>query len=42
MRDDLGLTRNASKELSGKTLDLAVGEGHEMIALQEVEDTLPE
>jgi hypothetical protein len=36
------LTCNASKELPCKTLNLAVGERHEVIALKEVEDTLSE
>lgn len=36
------LTCNASEELSGKTLNLTIGERHEMVALKEVEDTLSE
>ena len=36
------LTRNARKELTGKVLYLAVGEGHEIVALQEVKHALAE
>jgi hypothetical protein len=36
------LTCYTSKELSRKTLNLAVGEWHEVVAFKEVEDTLSE
>lgn len=34
------LTSDTSKELSGKTLDLAVRKGNELIAFEKIEDTL--
>lgn len=36
------LTCNASKELSRKTLNLTVGERHEVVTFKEVKDTLSE
>ncbi len=36
------LTCNASEELSRKTLDLTIGERHEVVAFEEVKHTLPE
>jgi hypothetical protein len=34
------LTSNASKQLPSKALNLTVGEGHKVVALEEVEDAL--
>lgn len=36
------LTSNTGEELFSKVLDLAAREGHELICLEKVEDTLPE
>lgn len=34
------LTRHAGKQLSGKVLNLTIGERHESVSFQKVEDTL--